>query len=77
MATISDKYLTTAEAARLLGFTPDYVRQLIQDGKIKVEKIAGNYVMLPTALKGLERQRARKSENGSNKRRNKVDRSGT
>lgn len=55
-----DKYLTSFEAAKILGFTPDHVRQLILQGKIKAEKIGHNWIMSPKAIAHIKRQRVYK-----------------
>lgn len=57
---IKDKYLTTIEAAKLLGFTADHVRRLISKEKIKAEKVGQNWLILPKSLSGVKRQRISK-----------------
>ncbi len=71
---IKDKYLTSAQAAKLLGFTSDYVRRLITSGKIKAEKVGRNWLLSPVAIKGIKRQRnPRIVSNGIDKRCSEVD----
>jgi len=50
-------YLTTAEVAEILGFTPDHVRRMILDGKIKAVKLGNNLLIKPTDIKDIKRQR--------------------
>ena len=50
-------YLTTIEAGKLLGFTPDYMRRLIARGKIKAEKLGHNWILKPKDIKHIKRQR--------------------
>lgn len=57
---IKDKYLTTPEAAKLLGFSEDHIRHLIQTGAIKAEKLANRWLIKACAIKGITRQRSRK-----------------
>jgi len=57
---IKDKYCSTAEAAKLLGFTIDHVRTLINQGRIKAEKVGRDWMIKATSLKGITRQRKRK-----------------
>jgi len=60
-------FVTTTEAARLIGVTPDYVRYLILHGKIRALKVGNQWLIKPTALRHFERQRfsRKESENGS------------
>lgn len=57
---IKDKYLSSAEAARLLGFTPDHVRRLIIQGKIKAEKVGHNWLVKPKDILHVRRIRHKK-----------------
>ena len=50
-------YLTTAEVAELLGFTPDHIRRLVMDGKIKAVKLGNNLLFKPRDLKDIKRVR--------------------
>ena len=54
---IKDKYLTTFDAAAILGFTPDHVRWLIKIGKIKADKIGTMWVIAPKAITHVKRLR--------------------
>ena len=51
------KLLGSVEAAKILGFTPDYVRRLCAAGTIKAEKISNDWIMYEAALKSIKRQR--------------------
>lgn len=57
-----DCYLTSAEVAELYGFTPDHVRHLISQGKLKAEKIGRNWIVNKKHLKNLKRQRKSSKE---------------
>ena len=50
-------YLTSAEAAQSLGFSPDHVRKLILQGKIKAEKLGRNWIIEKKHLENVHRQR--------------------
>ena len=50
-------YLTTAEVAELLGFTPDHIRRLVMDGKIKAVKLGNNLLFKPKDIKAVKRLR--------------------
>lgn len=54
-------YLTSFEAAALLGFTADHVRRLIARGKIKAEKLGHNWIIPKKSLNKIHRQRFPKS----------------
>lgn len=61
------KLLTCTKAAKILGFTADYVRRLCIDGKIKAEKLGNDWVFPASAIKDIKRQRHHKElEHGSN-----------
>lgn len=64
-------YLTSAEAAQSLGFSPDHVRKLILQGKIKAEKLGRNWIIEKKNLEKIHRLRFPKHkeflENGSDK----------
>lgn len=38
-------YLTCAEAAKSLGFSQDHVRKLINQGRIRAEKLGRNWII--------------------------------
>lgn len=40
-----DGFITTAEAAKLLGVTPRYVRRLAAEGRIKAELVGRDYLL--------------------------------
>lgn len=50
-------FVTSMEAAMILGFTQDHVRRLILTGKIKAQKLGPNWIIKKTDLKGIVRQR--------------------
>jgi len=50
-------YVTTQEAANILGFHPDYVRRLILQGKIKAEKLGQSWLIREKDLAKVTRQR--------------------
>lgn len=54
---IENRYLTSSETAKLLGFTPDYVRRLILTGKIKAVKCGHNWIVDPDDVKHIQRRR--------------------
>lgn len=59
-----DTFLTSAEAAKKLGFSADHVRKLFQTGKIKGKKIGRNWIVSLKELAKVKRRRfARKMEN--------------
>ena len=60
------KLLTSAMAAKILGFTPDYVRHLIVQGKIKADKLGHDWIIAPRAIAHIKRQR--KSTNKEERR---------
>lgn len=49
--------MTSFEAAELLGFSPDHIRRLICQGRIKAIKLGNNWLIKPHDLKGIERRR--------------------
>ena len=54
-----NEYLTTTEAARLLGFTPDHIRRLISQGIIKAnEKLGNSWLISHKAIANVKRRRA-------------------
>jgi excisionase family DNA binding protein len=50
-------FITSAEAAKILGFTADYVRKLILKGVLKGDKLGRNWIINLKDLKGICRQR--------------------
>ncbi len=64
-----DNYLTSAEAALALGFSHDYVRKLILQGKLKAEKLGRNWIINKKNIEKIHRQRfprTQESVNGNN-----------
>ena len=55
------KLLSSSDAAKKLGFTPDYIRRLCLKGIIKARRLAGNWIMTEKAIEGIRRQRKPKS----------------
>jgi excisionase family DNA binding protein len=60
MNQLRDKYITSFQAAKMLGFTPDHVRRLIGDGKIKAFKLGHNWLIDPQDLKDIKRLRLKR-----------------
>lgn len=60
----SKNYLTSAEAAKKLGFSPEYIRKLILEGKIKGEKLGRNWIIEIKNLSNIKRQRFRRNQEG-------------
>lgn len=52
-----DEYLTSAEVAKALGFSHDYVRKLILKGTIKAEKLGRNWIINKKNIERIHRQR--------------------
>lgn len=63
-----NNYITSAQAAHMLGFSADHVRKLLSQGKIKGEKIGRNWIVNKKNLLKIKRQRFPKERtgNGSN-----------
>jgi hypothetical protein len=63
-------YVTTAEAAEMLGFGPDHIRKLIYQKKINpkdIAKIGRNLIIKISGLKNIKRQRFPRGQNDSSK----------
>ncbi len=60
---VKEKMITTGIAAKILGFTPDYVRRLCLEGKIKGEKLGHDWMMYESDIKHITRQRYKKKDN--------------
>lgn len=61
-----NKLITSAMAAKILGFSPDYIRRLINEGKIKAEKLGHDWLVTEKAIAHIKRQRfPKEKENGS------------
>jgi excisionase family DNA binding protein len=56
------KLLTSKIAAKLLGFTPDYIRQLCLNGTIKAIKPGHDYLIEESELKKITRKRKSKKD---------------
>lgn len=52
--------LTTAMAAKILGFTPAYLRRLCAEGKIKAFKHGHDWSMTKASIAKIKRQRKAK-----------------
>lgn len=59
-----NKYLTSFQAAKKLGFSPDYIRLLIKQGKIKAEKLGQNWLIENRQIRNITRQRKPKNKKG-------------
>lgn len=55
-----EEYLTSAQAALILGFTPGHVRRMIARGKIMGEKIGQTWLTSRKAIAGVKRVRNQK-----------------
>lgn len=47
---MGDKWVTTEEAAALVGYCPEYLRRLARDGKVKAQKKSGIWFIDRAAL---------------------------
>lgn len=56
------KMLTSKMAAEILSFTPSYIRRLILNKKIRAEKIGHDWLIRPSDIKNIKRQRNRKGD---------------
>lgn len=54
--------ITTIEAAKIIGVTPDYIRHMILHGKIKAEKLGNYWLLAPQAIKHIKRTRFKKEK---------------
>lgn len=57
---------TTTILAAKLGFTPQYIRRLILEGKIKAIKIGHDWLIDEKAIRNLRRQRPQKVKENKN-----------
>ena len=57
MKKLKDKYLTSRQVADELGFSPDHIRKLIANGKLRAEKVGHNWLVKLKDLKFIKRQR--------------------
>lgn len=61
-----DRLITSALAARKIGVTPDHIRKLIRDGKIKAEKVGNVWFIDSRSLSTIKRQRfPRENDDGN------------
>lgn len=49
-----NKLLSCVMAAKILGYTPDYIRRMCASGKIKAQKVGHDWTLYESALKGIE-----------------------
>ena len=61
---IKEKYLTSKEVAKLLGYVPAHIRRLISQGKIKADKIGNTWIISPRAILHIEPKK--EIQDGSN-----------
>jgi excisionase family DNA binding protein len=55
-------FLTSAEAAELVGVTPDYIRRLIMDKKLKATRLGRNWLVKRHHVQKITRQRFPKTK---------------
>lgn len=56
---MSDEWLTTKQAAKLIGYHPEYVRQLVKAGKIEAKKIGRDWLIEKSRLLAYRRKTGR------------------
>lgn len=49
-----EKLLSCVMAAKILGYTPDYIRRLCAKGKIKAQKLGHDWLMSESDLKEIK-----------------------
>lgn len=49
-------YLTSFEAAQILGLTPDYIRRLLNSGMIKGTKLGANWLLKKKELENIKQR---------------------
>jgi excisionase family DNA binding protein len=49
--------ITTAQAAEMLGISPQRVFQLIQDGRLPAQKVGHSYIIDAAVLKSVKRKK--------------------
>jgi excisionase family DNA binding protein len=54
--------VSTTMAAQILGFTPDYIRNMIRKGRIKGFKLGHDWLIPRKALANIERTRKKRSD---------------
>lgn len=60
-----NNYLTSAEVAKKLGFSPDYIRKFLQSGVIKGQKLGRNWIVSEKEISKIKRKRSSRRKNGS------------
>jgi excisionase family DNA binding protein len=45
------EYVTTDEAAEALGYSPEHVRRMLRNGKLKADKIGGAWLVLRRSVR--------------------------
>ena len=61
----NDKHITLKEAAELSGYTPDYLGQLIRNGKLKGEQVFSNVAWMTTEKEILSYVKQKKNNSRS------------
>ena len=51
-------YLTSLEVAKMVGLSPDWIRRMIINGKIKATKLGHNWLINKSDIKNLRRLRS-------------------
>ena len=59
----NDKHITLKEAAELSGYSPDYLGQLIRNGKLKGEQVFSNVAWMTTEKEVLSYVKQKKKNN--------------
>jgi len=59
---VKSRLITTAIAARILGFSQDYVRRLCLEGEIKASKLGHDWLIYEKDIRNIKRQRKLKEE---------------
>jgi len=57
---VNFKYITCAEAAKILGLSHDYIRRLAGEGKLNAFKVGHFWMMTEKDLRPLQRVRPKK-----------------
>lgn len=60
--TKSKEFVSSVVAGGMLGFSPDHVRRLILQGKLKAQKIGRDWVINVNDLKDISRRRINNKE---------------
>lgn len=67
------KVYTCKMIAEIMGFTPDYIRRLCGQGKIKAMRYGQDWIVLPADLDAWRLEREKKNESGNSERSDNVD----